>query len=255
MPTKQSTPASPPRPLDPGTLSAPERILDAAEAIFASRGYHGATIRDITDAAGVPLSLARYHFGSKDQLYQQVLGRRAEETCQQLEASLQHALTIAPSEGRLEAVVDAMVSLSVERLAGGDPGWRNYLWLLSQLNQLTGRPELLKPFRDRYIGTLGRYRAALRAILPQAERATIDWSLHFLQILVGHAMLDLVVTGMLDGREAATVDWSQLRCHLVAHVVGGIRAQLALGAGGRRARRASSSAHSSHLEPEHHIPA
>ena len=63
-------------------------IIDAAEAIFARQGYYAATIRDITQAAGVPLSLARYYFGSKDELFMQVLGRRADETCAQLDASL-----------------------------------------------------------------------------------------------------------------------------------------------------------------------
>jgi len=37
-------------------------LLKAAEQLFADRGYHGATIRDITAAAKVPLGLATYHF-------------------------------------------------------------------------------------------------------------------------------------------------------------------------------------------------
>jgi AcrR family transcriptional regulator len=223
---------SPPPPTASGESlapSAPQRILDAAEAVFARQGYYGATIRDITDAAGVPLSLARYHFGSKDDLFKQVLGRRAQETCDQLDASLARAVAATTSrEQRLQAVVDAMVSVPVERLAGGDLGWRHYLQLLAHINQLIDRPELLQPFRAAYAGTVQRYRQALRNALPDAPEATLNWSLHFLQILVGHAILDLVVTRWMAGTPSRPDDWTELRRHLVAHVVGGIRAQLAL---------------------------
>src|SRR4051812_4639279 len=73
---KKSSREAPPRSTE--TMPAPaassaQRILDAAEAIFAHEGYFAATIRGITAAAGVPLQLARYHFGSKDQLFQHVL--------------------------------------------------------------------------------------------------------------------------------------------------------------------------------------
>ena len=39
--------------------------MDAAEKLFARRGFHGTSLRDITGAAGVDLALVNYHFGSK----------------------------------------------------------------------------------------------------------------------------------------------------------------------------------------------
>jgi AcrR family transcriptional regulator len=49
-----------------GTRAA---ILEAATRIFASRGFVGASMRDITDAAGITKSPIYYHFGSKEGLY------------------------------------------------------------------------------------------------------------------------------------------------------------------------------------------
>ena len=46
-----------------------ERILDAAEGVFAERGFHGASLRDLAAAAGVTRSLIHHHFGSKEQLW------------------------------------------------------------------------------------------------------------------------------------------------------------------------------------------
>jgi AcrR family transcriptional regulator len=46
-----------------------ERILDAAGPIFAEKGYQAASVRDITDGAGVNVSAVNYYFRSKEQLY------------------------------------------------------------------------------------------------------------------------------------------------------------------------------------------
>lgn len=215
--------------MTPAQPSVPQRILDAAEAIFARQGYYAATIRGITDAAGVQLSLSRYHFGSKDELFKQVIGRRAKLTCDQLDASLSLALRgLRPGADALTAIVDAMVSVPVRRLASGDAGWRNYLELLAHVNQLRDRPELLLPFREPYTATLRRYRMALHDALPDAPPAVLNWGLHFLQILVGHAMLELAITRWMEGADSGQDDWDGLRRHLVAHAVGGIRGQMAM---------------------------
>lgn len=49
-------------------LTARARIRDAALRLFADRGVHGATIRDIARSAGVSGGLVRHHFGSKADL-------------------------------------------------------------------------------------------------------------------------------------------------------------------------------------------
>ena len=50
-------------------------ILDAAEAVFARKGYDATTLQEICDRAGVTRGLPTYFFGSKEQLYQAVLER------------------------------------------------------------------------------------------------------------------------------------------------------------------------------------
>jgi AcrR family transcriptional regulator len=64
--------------LDPsrrkGELTA-ERILDAAEALFAERGYAGTTLRDVATAVALRIPSLYNHFPSKDALYAAVLER------------------------------------------------------------------------------------------------------------------------------------------------------------------------------------
>ena len=53
-----------------------ERILKAAERIYAASGFHGMSLRDVTVLAGVNLAAVNYHFGSKDKLILALADRR-----------------------------------------------------------------------------------------------------------------------------------------------------------------------------------
>ena len=49
------------------------RLLEAAVGLFAERGFHGTGVREIALRAGVNVASANYHFGSKEELYLEVL--------------------------------------------------------------------------------------------------------------------------------------------------------------------------------------
>jgi AcrR family transcriptional regulator len=57
--------------------TARERLLDAAEKLFADYGYNGVSVRQIVHAAKVNLGAVPYHFGTKENLFKEVLYRRA----------------------------------------------------------------------------------------------------------------------------------------------------------------------------------
>jgi len=50
-----------------------QRILDEAQRLFSAHGYHGVSIRDIAQACGMSNAVLYYHFGSKRNLYFEVL--------------------------------------------------------------------------------------------------------------------------------------------------------------------------------------
>ncbi|GHO93322.1 TetR family transcriptional regulator [Reticulibacter mediterranei] len=52
-----------------------QAILEAAETVFAEKGYDGASLQEICDLAGVTRGLPNYFFGSKEKLYHAVLDR------------------------------------------------------------------------------------------------------------------------------------------------------------------------------------
>jgi AcrR family transcriptional regulator len=59
-------------------LSAAERhdqILDAADALFAERGYDSVLVEDIAKSAGVTRGLVHHYFGGRKEVYLALLGR------------------------------------------------------------------------------------------------------------------------------------------------------------------------------------
>ena len=54
-----------------------ERILGAAEQVFARAGFNGATMAEIAELAGLPKANLHYYFGSKEDLYRAVLDRKS----------------------------------------------------------------------------------------------------------------------------------------------------------------------------------
>lgn len=95
-------------------LEATKRaILHAAEALFAERGYAGASLQEIATAAGVSRGMPGYAFGSKRDLYQAVLVRALARP-----RALAVELVAALGRDEPEAALRAGVESYIDFLAG-----------------------------------------------------------------------------------------------------------------------------------------
>ncbi|HEY8515255.1 MAG TPA: TetR/AcrR family transcriptional regulator [Candidatus Binatia bacterium] len=86
--------------------SSRERILDAAEALFAKRGYAGVGLREVAEVVGLGKSSLFHHFKNKPQLYAAVCAR----ILRRIEERLMRALAAGgtPVE-RLERWLDDLI--------------------------------------------------------------------------------------------------------------------------------------------------
>lgn len=106
-------------------LATRARVFDAAEKVFADRGFDGATIRMIATEAGEPVGTIHHHGGGKDALFGQTVARRAATLSRaRLEAL---ARVQAPSMG---AVLDAFIRPFFD-LSAQEPRWHDYARLVA----------------------------------------------------------------------------------------------------------------------------
>src|SRR4051812_2513479 len=66
------------------------RIMEAAEELFAEKGFDGTSVRDVARDAGVNLAMISYYFGSKEKLMESLFKYRGEFIKMQLESMLQN---------------------------------------------------------------------------------------------------------------------------------------------------------------------
>jgi AcrR family transcriptional regulator len=93
---------------------APERILEAALAAFAARGFDGASTREIAAAAGVPQGLVTYHFESKQALWEAAVDAVFRDLADELGGAL-GALQDVDPDVRWRAVVKRFVRFAARR--------------------------------------------------------------------------------------------------------------------------------------------
>jgi AcrR family transcriptional regulator len=200
-----------------------ERILDAAERLFARHGFYGISVRDITEEAGVDVALVSYHFGGKRELFAAVFQRRAELLNPERLAMLEEVRRAAlPGVPTLEDIVNAFTYPLLERSARGGPGWKSYFALVAQVNN---SPEWAPVLMTQHFDPLvARFIAVLREALPGCPAREIYWGYQF---LTGALTLTFAETGRIDtlsGGLCRSSDLDSVHERLAPYVAAGFRA-------------------------------
>lgn len=189
-----------------------ERLLDAAEALFAERGFEGTSMRAVTQAAGVSVSAANYHFGSKEALLKATLGRVIEPVNRVRLERLDRLEHLASRDGALalEAVLDAFLRPAIEARAAGDAEPSRLRHVAARL--YSDPPELVLALKREYFEELAlRFIDALGRALPGRDRGELEIAFEFTVAMMVHVIAGQLASGPLssehdfdrpEGREA-----------------------------------------------------
>src|SRR5882757_10006546 len=140
------------------------QILDAAERLFAERGYRGTSIRAITDLAGANLAAVGYHFGSKAELLAAVARRVVEPITAAQCAGLDKLLARTP-DPPVSELVEAFAGPLFDEMPAGDEGGARTSRLIVTI--LTDPAEEARTWTGPAEDTVrDRYLAAFRRALP-----------------------------------------------------------------------------------------
>ncbi len=127
----------------------PDRLLAAASELFARRGFHGTSIRDIAERAGANVAAGHYHYGSKDGLYLEVLRAQFAEVRAELErrgdtrsaAALRRA-----SRRELVTLLEGRITTILELMIGPPPSDHGQLMLREMCDPTDAMPIVVTEF-------------------------------------------------------------------------------------------------------------
>lgn len=104
----------------PAHFSTKDRILSAAEELFAQHGFAGTSLRQLTTQADVNIAAVNYHFGSKENLVNEVFRRRMDEMTAARLQQLEAAKRSQPGEltAVLAAFVEPALAMAQDRQSG-----------------------------------------------------------------------------------------------------------------------------------------
>jgi AcrR family transcriptional regulator len=101
-----------------------QRLLDAAEQLFAERGYEATSVRDITAAAGCNVASVNYHFGGKENLYVETFRRLLREVQARRMTMIRRDMDEAGEDASLEHFVESFAKAFVDPLLAEGRGRR-----------------------------------------------------------------------------------------------------------------------------------
>jgi len=200
-----------------------DRILDAAERLFATQGVSGTSLRNVIKEAGVNTAAVHYHFGSREGLVEAVLVRRAAPINNERLRLLGRLEARHPSGPLpLEEVVEAFVAPVLQAKLDASVDRDLFRQLMGRvLAEADARvPEMI----HRVFGEVrARFGHAFVRALPGLSREDVRVKMH---LMIGAMALGIAAKGAHVSPEEGPVDYAdsgRLLSHLVEFIAGGMR--------------------------------
>lgn len=203
--------AARPRQAPRHTAARPNRraaILHAAERLFGDRGYHAVSIREVAEAAAVPLGLIGYYFGSKEGLLRGIFAYRQptiDERIGGLRRVMGDVAGMPPGEA-LREIVRAFVEPVVRLRA--TPASEYFMRLVTRA-VTDQNAEMQVVIRDHFDPLAQEYIAAFHRVFPEQDRATVTWAyelaLGSLLVFVADSRVERLSAGKCRSADAAAL--------------------------------------------------
>jgi AcrR family transcriptional regulator len=181
-------------------FSTKDRILHAAEELFAHQGFASTSLRQVTSRADVNIAAVNYHFGSKDNLVNEVFRRRMDDMSAERLNALKQAVQANPGELEpvLAAFVEPALAMARDRHGGGA-----FIRVIARA-YAESNDSLRKFLSDQYGHVLRDFAKAIDGCVPGLGKEELYRRLDFLSGALTYAMADFGLIKRPAGVSEAT---------------------------------------------------
>jgi AcrR family transcriptional regulator len=199
---------------------ARERILAAAEELFADSGFDGVSLRQIAAKAEVPVGLVSYHFVGKLGVYRAVFELRTPVVVEQRKAGLALAVMEESPERRFEMIIKAIV-LPMLNLRMAEHSNHFGAMLAREVNDPRSIERgIIQDMIDPIAMVVIEH---FKVLLPHRTTAQIHWAYQAMVGLMTFAMSDAGRISRLSGGEADPADAGATMRYLLEILIHGLR--------------------------------
>jgi AcrR family transcriptional regulator len=155
-----------------------QKILDSAEALFATQGYSGTSTRQIAKKAGISIQTLHYHCGSKLELYNKIIERSVIPVTNMINVHIQKMLKFDLTEGDvLKDLVDELID-DLFDVFHKHPNFP----LLFFRQWLEQDPELRRVEWEQLVPFLRKWVMQVESVVDSERRLGIDLPLTFVSL-------------------------------------------------------------------------
>lgn len=199
------------------------RLLDAAEQLFADRGFESVSVRDVTQLAKANVASVNYHFGSRDGLIALVVARYITPVNEERLLRLDALEKKWPGKAvPMEEVIDAFVRPLVGAVQKSELSERLFCKLMGRIFSLQGDgvpPEVeeqMKNLSDRFTRALGKS-------LPTITQEDLIWRTHFVVGAMIHMLLNQEMLHRLTNGASGTPAMEATLSRFIRFAAAGLR--------------------------------
>lgn len=211
---------------DKTEIGVRERLLDAAEGLFAEHGFDKTSVRELAAAAGCNIASVNYYFGGKRNLYSEMWRRHLVEMTNMRLASIEKVVSESGGKPELEDLLRSFAYAFVGPLVDEDGGQRLIRLMLREMVEtrlpagIFGK-EVVEP-------TLSAMQEALSKACPELNPGKIPFVVFS---LVGQLLHTIHIESMqhctcADVEALNVFDSDQVIEHIVAFTIAGIQAYI-----------------------------
>jgi len=186
-----------------------QRLLDAAEELFAVKGFSHTSMREITCQAEANLASVNYYFGSKENLIMEILERKLIPINEKRLACLEQIREKAKQSGTplaVSEIISAFMDPTVQLMNSGKNG-QNFLAIMAQVH--ISKNNVIRNLFMKLIGPIfNKFYEELIEAMPDISKETVLMRFTFvIGAMIHTIMMTIHATSEGNGHPITKNSW------------------------------------------------